>query len=223
MDLSPPIRDGKVDQAYANPRDEVTVLIPPTAKRILDVGSSVGIMGQALRRRGCTVTGIEMSPVFATEATGRLDKLISADVEVLAANDEDPGGPFDCVVMADVLEHLRDPWSVTRWAAGLVAPGGSLVISVPNIRHLQLLWSVGFRRRWPYRDVGLFDRTHLRWFALRNLPELLDGTGFEIAELRRNFWLTASDSRINRLAPRLGDLGTLQFIFRAERAGGHEG
>jgi 2-polyprenyl-3-methyl-5-hydroxy-6-metoxy-1,4-benzoquinol methylase len=220
VDLSPPIRDGQIDQAYANPRDEVTVLVPSSARRILDVGSSVGIMGAALKRRGCDVTGIESSPVLAQEARGRLDRVVEADVELLAAQGQDPGGPFDCVVMADVLEHLRDPWSVTRWAAQLVDDGGSLVISVPNIRHLHLFWAVGVRRRWPYRAVGIFDRTHLRWFAFGNLEELLEGTGFHIVELQRSFRLTLEESRINRIASKLGDFGTLQFIFRAERLHG---
>jgi predicted TPR repeat methyltransferase len=217
VDLSPPIRDGKLDQAYANPRDEVTALIPPGARRILDIGSSVGMMGEALRRRGCEVVGVEAVPVLAAEARGRLDRVIEADVERLVAEGFDPGGPFDCVVMADVLEHLRDPWSVVNWSAGYVAPGGSLVISVPNIRHLHLLWSLGIHRRWPYRDVGIFDRTHLRWFAYNNLDDLMAGTDFRIVELRRSYRLTPHESRVNRLAPRLGDFGTLQFIFRAER------
>jgi predicted TPR repeat methyltransferase len=217
MDLSPPIRDGVVDEAYANPRDEVTALIPSGIGRLLDVGCSVGIMGAALRARGCEVVGIEYSDVLAAEARGRLDKVIEADVERMAADHVDPGGPFDCVVMADVLEHLRDPWAVVRWASTLVADGGSLVISVPNVRHLQLYWTLSFKRRWPYQAVGIFDRTHLRWFAYNNLDGLLDQTGFEIAELQRSYRIRANTPRLNRWAWLLGDLGTLQFIFRAER------
>ena len=220
MDLSPPIRDGKIDEAYANPRDEVTILIPRQAKRILDIGCSVGIMGESLQRGGCEVTGIESFPDLAEGARQRLSNVIEEDVEDLARRDGDPGGPFDCVVMADVLEHLRDPWSVVRWASRLVDDGGSMVISVPNIRHLHLFWSLAVRRKWPYRDVGLFDRTHLRWFAFNNLDELLVGTGFAIAELRRSYRVLPNQSRWDRLAPMLGDLGTLQFIFRAERSSG---
>lgn len=217
MDLSPPIRDGKIDEAYANPREEVTVLIPEHAKRILDVGCSVGIMGGSLQRAGRDVTGIESSPVLAEGARQRLSRVIEEDVEDLARRNVDPGGPFDCVVMADVLEHLRDPWNVIRWASGLVDDGGSMVISVPNIRHIHLFWSVAVRRKWPYREVGLFDRTHLRWFAFKNLDELLAGTGFAIAELRRSHRVLPAQSRWDRLAPILGDFGTLQFIFRAQR------
>lgn len=218
--MGPPVQSGEVHWAYDNPRDEVTVLVPPSATRVLDVGCSTGLMAESLRDRGHQVTGIETDPYLASFARPRTDHLVEGDVEVMATGGHDPGGPFDCIVLADVLEHLRDPWSVTRWAAGLLAPGGCLVISVPNIRHAETFWALAVRRRWPYKDVGIFDRTHLRFFARHNLPGLLDGTDLVIAELHRSYLLTHDQSRINRLAHLLGDLGTLQFIFRAERPGG---
>lgn len=213
--------DGRVHPAYANPRPEVTPLVPPGAHRVLDVGCSTGHLGAALRAAGHAVTGVEADPKLAAEARGRLDTVLEADVEALAAAGTDPGGPFDCVICADVLEHLRDPWRVVAWAEGLLAPGGSLVVSVPNIRHLQTLWNLVVRRRWPYRPVGIFDRTHLRFFARGNLEGLLDGTPLEIVELRRSYRLRDDEAwRGNRYAHHLGDFGTLQFIFRAERPDG---
>jgi 2-polyprenyl-3-methyl-5-hydroxy-6-metoxy-1,4-benzoquinol methylase len=186
---------------------------------VLDVGCSVGMMGERLAQSGVAVTGIEFDPLLAAEARTRLREVIEADVEGFAAAGNDLGGRrFDCVVFADVLEHLRDPWTVARWGAGLVEPGGSVVISVPNVRHAETFWALARRRRWPYKEVGIFDRTHLRFFARANLPDLLAGTGFEIAELQRSYRLKLEmDSKWNRFAPYLGDLGTLQFIFRAER------
>jgi 2-polyprenyl-3-methyl-5-hydroxy-6-metoxy-1,4-benzoquinol methylase len=219
MDLTTPTFGGEVHPAYANPRDEVTVLIPSSARRVLDVGCSTGEMGVALKARGHHVTGVELDPELATAARPRLDGMVEGDVESLARDGTAIGDPFDCVVFADVLEHLRDPWTVVRWGAAQVAPGGSLVISVPNVRHLKTFWTLAVRRRWPYDPVGIFDRTHLRFFARRNLSELVAGTGFEVVEVRRHRMLTTvHTSRWNRLARFLGDLGTLQFVFRAERA-----
>lgn len=174
-------------------------------------------MGASLMRRGCEVTGIEYTPEFAAEARKHLTALHEGDVEQMAAQGFDPGGPFDCIIMADVLEHLRDPWKVVRWAAELVAENGSMVISVPNIRHIRLIYSVLLRRRWPYQEVGLFDQTHLRWFAHTNLAQLLEGTGFGITELHRNYMIGKWPSRKDWVAPLLRDFGTLQFILRAER------
>lgn len=221
-------RSGAAPAAYSQARVEITAMVPAGCRRVLDVGCSVGSIGEVLRARGHTVTGIESNPVWAEAARGRLDSVIEADVEVLAAGGHPGlgggGGPYDCVVLADVLEHLRDPWRVMAWVAGLLDPAGCVVVSVPNIRHLQLVARLLVGRRWPYDDIGIFDRTHLRWFAFANLADLVEGSGLHIVELRRSYALqaeprTALGRGANRIAPLLGDLGTFQFVFRAERVG----
>jgi 2-polyprenyl-3-methyl-5-hydroxy-6-metoxy-1,4-benzoquinol methylase len=220
MEFRDQIYNGEVHAAYSGPRNEVVALVPTDARRVLDVGCSVGAMGEVLRGQGRAVTGIEANADFAARARKTLNRVIEGDVEAMARAGDDVGAPYDCVVFADVLEHLRDPWAVTRWGAGLLSENGSLVISVPNIRHAQMIRSVLGHRRWPYQDVGIFDRTHLRWFAYRNLDELLINTGMAITELRRTYALSLNPkARINRLAPHIGDFGTLQFVFRAERVG----
>jgi 2-polyprenyl-3-methyl-5-hydroxy-6-metoxy-1,4-benzoquinol methylase len=192
--------------------------VPARATRVLDVGCSTGLLGAALRTEGHVVTGIEVDPALAQEAHSQLDEVIEGDVEVMASEGRDPGGPFDCIVLADVLEHLRNPWAVVRWAEGLLATDGTLVASVPNVRHAETFWSLLVRRRWPYKDVGIFDRTHLRFFARRNLPELFSGTSLEIVTMTRQYMLRpGTEGGLNRLAPFLGDLGTMQFIVTAQR------
>jgi 2-polyprenyl-3-methyl-5-hydroxy-6-metoxy-1,4-benzoquinol methylase len=217
MSLAPPTRDGQVDQAYANPRPEVVALIPVHRNRVLDVGCSTGHMAAALRRRGQQVVGIEVDPDLAHQARERLDDVVEADVEQLAQTGADLGERFDCIVFADVLEHLRDPWMVVRWAEGQLAEDGVIVASVPNVAHVQTLWALLVRRRWPYRAVGIFDRTHLRFFTRRNLPDLFAGTDLEIVQVERVRRVRDHvGSRLNRLAPLLGELGTYQYVLRAE-------
>jgi 2-polyprenyl-3-methyl-5-hydroxy-6-metoxy-1,4-benzoquinol methylase len=220
MDLSPPIVDGVVHAAYANPRPEVAALVPATARRILDLGCSSGHLGAGLRRDDREIIGVELDPRLAAEARTRLSAVVESDLEALATAPvpAELAEPFDCVIAADVLEHLRDPWSVVAWAAERLTPAGSLVISVPNIRHLRTFWLLLVRRRWAYEPVGIFDRTHLRWFARANLPELLGDTGLEITELTRTYQLVPRwEAKVNTLAPLFRELGTLQFVFRAER------
>ena len=222
MDLSPPITAGVVDAAYANPRPDVAALVPAGARRILDLGCSTGHLGGGLARPGRQVVGVEVDPHLAAEARTRLDVVVETDLERLAVDPlpEALVEPFDCVIAADVLEHLRDPWSVVQWAAERIAPGGCLVVSVPNIRHLRTFWLLLVRRRWAYEPVGIFDRTHLRWFARANLPELLTGTDLQITELARTYQLVPRwEAKINRIAPLFRDFGTLQLLFRAERTG----
>lgn len=164
------------------------------------------------------MVGVDNNAELAGIARSLLNEVVEADIEQLALAGDSLGGRWDCIVFADVLEHLRDPWAVMRWADGALSPGGSVVVSVPNVRHAQTFWNLGVRAHWPYEDVGIFDRTHLRFFARRNLPELFAGTELSITEVRRNSVLFLDlSSRWNAIAPWLGDFGTLQFLILAEK------
>jgi SAM-dependent methyltransferase len=219
MDLGVPQAGSEVHPAYANPRPEVTALVPVGARRVLDVGCSVGVMSAALKERGHDVVGIEYEPALAREARTRLERVIEGDVEALAATQADVGGPYDCVCFADVLEHLRDPWAVVRWAEGLLAPDGVIVASIPNIARLETFWNVFRHRRWPYRSVGVFDRTHLRFFARANLKGLFERrTSLRIRSVDRVYRLSENPRSVwNRLAPLFRDYATLQFLVVVER------
>jgi len=169
--------------AYENPRPDVQALVPPAARRILDLGCASGALGAALKaRQGCTVVGVEADGGYARDAEARLDRVVVAD---LAGGLPDGLGRFDCVVAADVLEHLPDPWPVLRDAAALLEPGCRAVISLPNARHWELFWEVGVRGRWPRRSAGIFDAAHLRWFTLAEVYGLCTEAGLAVEEVRR--------------------------------------
>jgi 2-polyprenyl-3-methyl-5-hydroxy-6-metoxy-1,4-benzoquinol methylase len=205
--------------AYTGSRPEVVACVPAWVGTVLDVGCSSGALGAALKRRGHTVVGIEVDAALAAEASAALDAVVVADVVGLVERGERiDGGPFDCVVLADVLEHLPDPWSALRWVEEQLTPDGVVVVSLPNVRHLETFWSLLVRKTWPYKDFGLFDRTHLRWFARGNLGALFAPAGLTITQVRRVPILSLDPSSpLNRLAPLLGDLGALQLLIVAER------
>ena len=150
----------------------------PDGARVLDVGCAEGYLARALHERGCTVVGIEYDPRAAEVAREVCPQVVVGDVEdrkVRAQVD----GPFDRVLFGDVLEHVRDPAGVLRWAAGLLAPDGRAVVSLPNIAH----WTARrqlLRGRFPQEDHGLFDRTHLRFFTRATARELVASAGLAV-------------------------------------------
>jgi 2-polyprenyl-3-methyl-5-hydroxy-6-metoxy-1,4-benzoquinol methylase len=204
---------------FENPRPEVAAKVPAWARTILDLGCASGRLGLALQEAvpGRDITGVELDADLASVARRRLQHVVEADVEALVAARTDLGGPFDVIVAADILEHLRDPWAVVRWAADQLVPDGLFVASVPNVRHVQTLWALLVRKRWRYDGVGLFDRTHLRWFTRANLPELFHGTDLSVEEVDRVPMLSTQPTAWNRLAPLLGDLGAMQLLVVAQR------
>ena len=184
--LASMIRNGAIMDAedyFTHSRPEVRALVPTGARIVVDVGCGAGAMGAALKseRPGIEVRGIEPNAEAAACARAVLD-----DVAVASGEQPMPASwpAPDCVVLADVLEHMVDPWASLRYWRTRLGPGGSVVVSLPNVGH----WSVGealSRGRWDYTEDGLLDRTHLRFFTRATAVELLEGAGFEVVGMFR--------------------------------------
>jgi methionine biosynthesis protein MetW len=207
--------------AYENPRPDVQALVPAGARRILDLGCSSGAVGAALKgRQGAEVVGIELDAGYAADAAPRLDRVVQGDLEELAARDDLAAdlGRFDCLVAADVLEHLRDPWTVLARFAELLEPGATAVVSLPNVRYWEMFWQVGARGTWPLRSQGTFDRSHLRWFTLFDAHGLCEHAGLEVEAVARVMRLRPRGSRVDRWLPAVPPLRTFltfQHVLRA--------
>jgi len=155
-----------------------------SVKRVLDVGCASGYFARALAEHGCTVSGVEYDVDAAEQARPALAELVVGDLEQLDLVAQLGEGRFNVVVFGDVLEHLRDPLPVLRQARTLLAPGGYVVMSIPNVAHgavrLQLL-----QGRFDYRPTGLLDSTHIRFFTRDNLEVLLHDAGFAATDFLR--------------------------------------
>lgn len=166
---------------YRYGRPEVMSCVPVTAKRIVDVGCGAGRLGEALKaRQACEVYGIEPFAPAAAEARARLDRVWGCSVE--NALDEIHDNTYDCIVLADVLEHLVDPWSVLKRIKEKVVPGGRIVASIPNVQNWKVLSGL-LEGRWEYEREGLLDRTHLRFFTQHSIQEMFWTAGLRISEI----------------------------------------
>jgi 2-polyprenyl-3-methyl-5-hydroxy-6-metoxy-1,4-benzoquinol methylase len=103
--------------------------------RVLDVGCATGRFAAALRQKDCRVSGVEINAEAAATARERCDEVIEGDIGQLLVSGVFDGRVFDVVVAADVLEHLVDPWSIVRGFRTLLAPGGIVLASIPNVTH----------------------------------------------------------------------------------------
>ena len=152
-------------------------------KNVLDVGCATGYLANTLKAFGNTVTGLECDPEAAERARQFADKVIVADLDHIDLTEALAGETFDVIVFGDVLEHLRDPLPPLRQARSLLAPGGYIVISIPNVAHGDVRMSL-LLGRFTYRNLGLLDTTHLRFFTRQNLRELLEDAGLVAVEVR---------------------------------------
>jgi hypothetical protein len=90
---------------------------------------------------------------------------------------------FDCIICADVLEHLREPEKVLRRIREWLRPEGCLVTSIPNVRNHTVIRSL-LAGNWTYESAGLLDEDHVRFFTRREIEKMLFQTGFEIQEMQ---------------------------------------
>jgi len=221
--LSPP------DYYYRQTRPEVAALVPASARQIVDVGCAAGGLGHALKqaRPGVEVRGIEPVAAQAELARQVLDDVVNGFAEDPLP--ESWPAP-DCVIFADVLEHMVDPQRVLRRWRERMAPGGTIVVSLPNIAHRSIVLGL-LKHRWDYAPEGILDATHLRFFTRETGIEMFESCGFRVHTVRRildigSSWLTG---KLRRLFEReqarertfggplgtVADLCTFQILFVA--------
>lgn len=141
--------------------------------KILDVGCSTGFLGRLLANQGHLLVGIETDREAAAIATPFYESMHITSVENFTSS---PGTQFEVIVMGDVLEHVIDPASVLRRLVSLVAPGGRILLSVPNVAFVGVRLALLAGRFEPV-ERGIMDRTHLHFFTRRKLLHLLDAVG----------------------------------------------
>src|ERR1700678_4322870 len=157
-------------------RPEIAAFVPSSVRRLLDVGCSRGAFGSLMNKRGIEVWGVEPNPQAAAEAEGRIEHVIIGRYP----EDLPAGQTFDCITFNDVLEHMEDPSASLEAARSHLACDGKVLASIPNIRHLSILRDLGLRGRWDYVDVGILDRTHLRFFTRVTMRELFESAGYRV-------------------------------------------
>lgn len=150
-------------------------LVDRDNQRMLDVGCGAGYLAEALRVRGNSVVGVDERAADGVHE--RVTELIETDL------DREPipweGDPFDYVVMADILEHLRDPQPILKQCDRLLTEDGAIIVSVPNVAH----WSARISLllgRFAYTSRGIFDRSHLRFYTLASIRAEIEAAGFEV-------------------------------------------
>jgi len=219
---------------YRQTRTEMLPFLPERYSRVLEIGCDEGDFAAHLSGE---VWGIEPDPDAAAIAAERLHRVLVGTFEATRA--ALPLGYFDVVVCNDVIEHMVDHDRFLREIGAHIAPGGVLVGSVPNMRYYRALFELLLLRDWDYRDTGVLDRTHLRWFTARSLRRSLQRAGFAIERfegingdtrfaLFRGFALTRQHlphalfawALIVLTLGRWYDIRFMQFAFRARPVSG---
>ena len=154
------------------------------ARTILEFGCGEAPLGEALKRRQkCRVVGVELDRDAAAIARKRIDDVYCGDVREIVSILEER---FDCIVGGYIVEHLDEPWSFLADLRRISAPGGSLLLSLPNVANASVVNDL-LQGRFDYVYMGLTCVGHLRFFTRRSVEEMLAIAGWEVVSVEPQF------------------------------------
>jgi 2-polyprenyl-3-methyl-5-hydroxy-6-metoxy-1,4-benzoquinol methylase len=153
-------------------------------KNVLEIGCGPGSITKILAEQsGCKVVGLELDLDAIKKVTPYCIKVMQADLNCAEwPKLIDSYEKFDVVVAADVLEHLYDPWVNLQKMSLFVKENGYMIISLPHAGHAAVMACL-YNGDFQYRDWGLLDRTHIRFFCLKNIEDLFAQANLKIIEV----------------------------------------
>jgi SAM-dependent methyltransferase len=184
--------------------------------RLLDYGCGTGHFLAGARQAGWQVTGLEPSPRARQDATARVGQPV-LEPEALAAL---PAGSFDVITLWHVLEHVHTLQATLAQLVAQLAPGGRLLIAVPNPDSLD---AQHYRQHWAAYDVP----RHLYHFVPATMRRLLAGHGLRIAQTLPlpldAYYVSMLSEKLRAPGPAGGPLAVLLAGYRSNRYAGRHG
>lgn len=175
--------------SYTGLRRDLIKNITGQENIVLDLGCADGANGDYLLNSGIAkmVYGVEFDAEMATESGKKYTKIYHGDLDdqkfLKSIINDLPA--LDYILMGDVLEHLYDPLLILNNLKPKLKEGGEIIISLPNIAHIELFIQVYIKGRWPRNQRGIFDQTHIRWFTRKDAFDLVENAGLKIVRYER--------------------------------------
>lgn len=175
------------DKLYGQGENSADAVLAFVARgaRVLELGAGPGSITRRLKaENACRVTAVELESSFLPHLEPHCERVVQANLNESAWVDYvGRRERFDTLVAADVLEHLHRPHELLQACEPLLSNEGSMVISLPHIGHA-VIHACLMDEDFEYRDAGLLDATHIRFFGLKNMQELIEGAGMKVVDVR---------------------------------------
>ena len=144
---------------------------------VLDIGCSTGMLGRYLAlEKGCIIDGVDIDEKALENCSPIYRKTVITNLETDDFTDYFTQESYDFIVVADVIEHLNDPIKLLLQLKLLIKPYGEIIFSIPNITHIAAALEL-LLGNFNYRQQGLLDSTHLRFYSYENLVNKLANSG----------------------------------------------
>ena len=162
---------------------QVINLVQPDWK-LFDVGCSSGNLGEELiKKKNCTVDGIEIDPEDAQLAKKKLRHVemfnIETDTQAINSSFKEK---YDAILFVDVIEHLVDPVQVLKDVRSMLKAGGIIIFSIPNMAHVSIRLAL-LEGEFTYTKAGLLDETHLHFYTEKQVRKVFTEAGYGVGSL----------------------------------------
>ncbi|MGE4440996.1 MAG: class I SAM-dependent methyltransferase [Desulfomicrobium sp.] len=203
---------------YDNIRYDIIKLIKSPVGCVLDIGCGSGATLMHLKKTQLAqyVVGVDINAQQLEIATQRgVDEVYLSDLS-------EPDWPFagalfDRILLLDVLEHMVDPWTVVSNLTHNLAPRGQIIASIPNIQNIRVLWPLFFGN-WEYKDSGILDITHLRFFTKRTAIQIFETANLNVTSVLHNVEGNWLPRLLNRITLRIFErFITVQYLLVSQK------
>jgi len=192
-------------------KEYVLSLVPEGTKTVLDIGCGNGELAEALRDKGCRVTGVDISEKAVEEAKKFLDDSFCFDIEKENWPEELLSKKFDLVIASEVVEHIFDPVIFMKKIKHLLKTDGKVIITTPNI----LFWKNRFKilfGKFQYENKGIMDYGHIRFFTASTIMAFFKKSGFRVVK-EKNFYPNLYKRGLNFIGRIFPGFFAYQLIF----------
>lgn len=184
MNMNSNLYVNKKSSYYAEWREDIFSIIKSKGKfdKSLEIGCASGRLSSSLKREKIVKYAVGVEPYSKPVNDICIDEFRSCFIEDIL-EEVDEKECFDLIILADVLEHTQDPWKIlSKLSKNKLSRDGTVVISLPNIRNFLSLKKIIFNGSFEYEEEGVFDKTHLRFFCIKDMVRLIESAGLELVE-----------------------------------------
>lgn len=168
---------------YEDDRNEMDYFVNWAPKRCIEFGCSSGRFSEKIKKKYNTETwGVDIDEKSISKAKKRLDNVLLGDAMQLI--DELPKGYFDCLICNDIIEHLPYPELFFEKISSRLTPDAFLICSLPNVRYWRHFNKYFFLKDWKYKQSGILDYTHLRFFTIKSMKRSIKSWGYDIEMMK---------------------------------------
>jgi 2-polyprenyl-3-methyl-5-hydroxy-6-metoxy-1,4-benzoquinol methylase len=169
------------DKIYTNEGNaEVLSEVPQSAKTILDIGCGNGDNARLLKVKERRLYGITLSEQEASTAKKYCDAVYVHNLEK-GLPEEAMLMEYDVIICSHVLEHIAYPQTLLLNINQVLKKDGVLIVALPNVFHYRSRMQL-MAGNFLYKDAGIWDYTHLRWYSFKSAKNLLISNNFQITK-----------------------------------------